>query len=412
MRGAGHRHYRLSVAWPRIVPEGDGAINPRGLDFYDRLIDALLARGITPWVTLFHWDLPQALEDRGGWLVRATVDAFRRYAETVVEAPGRPGPELVHGQRDPLLHRQGLRQRLVRPGAAREPARPEPGLSSRPARPRARRRGGARARRPGVAGRPGPQPPAAAADPRRPRPRPTSPRRRPSTSGPTASSWARSSSATTPTPSSARRAPTPRAVEPGDLELIAQPTDFLGLNLYAGDFVRAGRDGRPEVLPFPRQYPAGATSPGSTSRRRRSTGASASPPRSSASGRSSSPRTAPRSMTQVDARRRDPRPRPPRVPAQLPDRAPPGRRRRVRRPRLFRLVAAGQLRVGRGLRQAVRDRPRRLRHAGAHAQAQRPVVRGSRPGEPDRLGSASRVPAKKTWPAHARRKGIGHFKKP
>ena len=69
-------HYRLSVAWPRVVPDGDGPINPRGLDFYDRLIDALLAHGITPWVTLFHWDLPQALEDRGGWLVRATADAF------------------------------------------------------------------------------------------------------------------------------------------------------------------------------------------------------------------------------------------------------------------------------------------------------------------------------------------------
>src|SRR5262245_21797008 len=73
MAGLGLRHYRLSVAWPRVVPDGDGPANPAGLDFYDRLVDALLARRITPWVTLFHWDLPQSLEDRGGWPVRATV---------------------------------------------------------------------------------------------------------------------------------------------------------------------------------------------------------------------------------------------------------------------------------------------------------------------------------------------------
>jgi beta-glucosidase len=84
LQDLGIRNYRLSIAWPRIFPQGEGEPNPRGLDFYDRLIDALLAHGVTPWVTLFHWDLPQALEDRGGWPVRATADAFRPYAETVV----------------------------------------------------------------------------------------------------------------------------------------------------------------------------------------------------------------------------------------------------------------------------------------------------------------------------------------
>ena len=81
-------HYRLSIAWPRVFPSGDGPINTRGLDDYSRMIDALLARRITPWVTLFHWDLPQALEDRGGWLVRGTVLAFARYAEEVVKRLG------------------------------------------------------------------------------------------------------------------------------------------------------------------------------------------------------------------------------------------------------------------------------------------------------------------------------------
>ncbi len=88
MSELGAAHYRLSVAWPRVFPAGDGPIHTSGLDFYSRLIDALLARHITPWVTLFHWDLPQALEDRGGWLARGTVDAFGRYAEAVVKRLG------------------------------------------------------------------------------------------------------------------------------------------------------------------------------------------------------------------------------------------------------------------------------------------------------------------------------------
>jgi beta-glucosidase len=86
MASLGVKHYRLSISWPRIYPQGDGALNQAGLDFYQRLLASLDKHGITPWVTLFHWDLPQALEDRGGWTSRATVDAFARYAETVVKA--------------------------------------------------------------------------------------------------------------------------------------------------------------------------------------------------------------------------------------------------------------------------------------------------------------------------------------
>src|SRR5262245_31196316 len=73
--------YRFSIAWPRVIPDGRGAVNTRGLDFYDRLVDALLEKGIAPSATLYHWDLPDALE--GGWLERATVDAFGKYAEVV-----------------------------------------------------------------------------------------------------------------------------------------------------------------------------------------------------------------------------------------------------------------------------------------------------------------------------------------
>ena len=86
MRSLGIRNYRLSIAWPRIYPKGDGALNQAGLDFYHRLFDAMAKNGITPWVTLYHWDLPQALEDRGGWTSRVTVDAFATYAHTVVKA--------------------------------------------------------------------------------------------------------------------------------------------------------------------------------------------------------------------------------------------------------------------------------------------------------------------------------------
>jgi beta-glucosidase len=80
--------YRFSIAWPRVLPEGTGAINARGLDFYDRLVDTLLAHNITPLVTLYHWDLPLALHERGGWLNRDTALAFADYAEVVARRLG------------------------------------------------------------------------------------------------------------------------------------------------------------------------------------------------------------------------------------------------------------------------------------------------------------------------------------
>jgi beta-glucosidase len=80
MADLGLNAYRFSVSWPRVLPAGDGAPNPAGLDFYSRLADALLERRIRPFITLYHWDLPQACEERGGWGVRATADAFGDYA--------------------------------------------------------------------------------------------------------------------------------------------------------------------------------------------------------------------------------------------------------------------------------------------------------------------------------------------
>jgi beta-glucosidase len=80
--------YRFSIAWPRLFPSGRGPLEPRGRAHYDRLIDALLERGIEPVVTLYHWDLPQALEDEGGWLSRDTVERFADYARACYEAYG------------------------------------------------------------------------------------------------------------------------------------------------------------------------------------------------------------------------------------------------------------------------------------------------------------------------------------
>ncbi len=88
MRELGSNAYRFSIAWPRIVPDGDGEVNEAGLAYYDRVVDALRAAGIEPFVTLYHWDLPQALQDKGGWAERATVDAFVRYVDVVVSRLG------------------------------------------------------------------------------------------------------------------------------------------------------------------------------------------------------------------------------------------------------------------------------------------------------------------------------------
>jgi beta-glucosidase len=86
MKTLGARAYRFSIAWPRVFPEGRGVPNPKGLDFYNRLLDELLANGIEPFATLYHWDLPQALQDRfGGWTSRDTAKAFADYAGYVVE---------------------------------------------------------------------------------------------------------------------------------------------------------------------------------------------------------------------------------------------------------------------------------------------------------------------------------------
>ena len=88
MKSMGLQAYRFSVAWPRILPQGTGDVNQEGLDFYSRLVDGLLAAEITPFITLYHWDLPQIIQDLGGWPSRQSVDAFVEYADVLSRCLG------------------------------------------------------------------------------------------------------------------------------------------------------------------------------------------------------------------------------------------------------------------------------------------------------------------------------------
>ena len=140
MKSLNLQAYRFSIAWPRILPDGTGQVNQAGLDFYSRLVDGLLEAGITPFATLYHWDLPQALQDRGGWPERATVGSFVEYADVDQPPPGRPGEALDHPQRA-LVHRPAQphlrRARTGHDGLAHGPQ----GLSPRAALPRPGRPG-------------------------------------------------------------------------------------------------------------------------------------------------------------------------------------------------------------------------------------------------------------------------------
>ena len=212
--GLGVRWYRFSVAWPRIMPDGGTEVCKQGLDYYERLVDGLLERGVTPMATLYHWDLPQSLEDRGGWLVRETPERFADYAIAVHDrlgdrvrlwatlnepwcsaylgyasgrhAPGKQvGSEahraahhllLGHGLASARLHEGGADSVGIvlnlTPGAARQPGRrpgrrrsrrdPQPPVAGAPRRRRVRRRHPARRSRargpgPGACRRPGPR---------------------------------------------------------------------------------------------------------------------------------------------------------------------------------------------------------------------------------------------------------------
>ena len=129
MKALGATTYRFSIAWPRVFPEGRGTLNPKGLAFYDRLVDELLANGIEPFATLYHWDLPQALQDKGGWQARDTALAFADYAGFVAAKLGdRVGHFFtLNEMRTFVEHGYGsgmLRARAEAPEGAAQPGAP------------------------------------------------------------------------------------------------------------------------------------------------------------------------------------------------------------------------------------------------------------------------------------------------
>ena len=135
--------YRFSVSWPRVQPAGQGAWNQRGLDFYQRLVDGLLARGVAPYLTLNHWDLPAALQDQGGWASRDTVHRFVDYAQGMHAALGDRLTSITHAQRALGHLDPGPRVGRVRPGR-QEPGHRGPGVAPPAAQPRPGAAGAAR----------------------------------------------------------------------------------------------------------------------------------------------------------------------------------------------------------------------------------------------------------------------------
>jgi beta-glucosidase len=252
MRELGIRNYRLSLAWPRIFPDGNGSVNQRGLDFYERLIDSMMGNGIKPWVTMFHWDLPQALEDQGGWRSRVVPAAFATYADTIVKTLGdrvknwitvneiRCFTVQAYGSKgkapglteSPKVVNQTIHNALVCHGLGVQAVREHGGRGAicglsdncETAIPVTESPGDVEAAHTAFAAAN-----LAILDP--------------IYKGHYSEAYLKACGKARPT------------VEKGDFKLIGMPTDFLGLNIYAGVFVRRGRDGKPEVLHPSASYP-------------------------------------------------------------------------------------------------------------------------------------------------------------
>ena len=252
MRQLGIRHYRLSLAWPRIVPDGRGAVNQAGIDFYHRIFDSLENHGITPWVTMYHWDLPQALEDQGGWRARATVEAFGRYADIIVKAYRGRVKNWITLNEIFCIANLGYGAGQKAPGARESEAVVNQAyhhaLVCHGHGVRAVREHGGRGARVGLTDNPTVPVPLdlreeniAAAKQAfiDENIRVLDPLQR----GGYAPAYLRAAGAAAP------------KVTRGDFPLIMQPADYIGLNIYTGHFVRAGKRGRPERLAHPAGFP-------------------------------------------------------------------------------------------------------------------------------------------------------------
>lgn len=252
MARLGVKHYRLSLAWPRIMPDGVGTLNRRGLDFYSRLFDTLHEHGITPWVTMFHWDLPQALEDKGGWPTRQVVDAFADYADTIVKAYGDRVKNWITLNEIGVFLDSGYALGRHAPGRKEDFATVHQAFHHAVLchghGVRAVRQYGGAGARVGLTDNSRAITPitetavdiAAAREVYR---RVNCRILEPVFTGAYGQVYQQQTKGWLP------------KIAPGDMELIAAPTDFLGLNIYSGEFVRADADGKPESVPVPPHYP-------------------------------------------------------------------------------------------------------------------------------------------------------------
>jgi beta-glucosidase len=251
--------YRFSVSWPRVLPNGVGRPNAEGLAFYDRLVDALLTANITPYVTLFHWDLPLDLYHRGGWLNRDVSHWFSEYASLVVEALGdrvsnwitlnEPQVFVGHGHYDGR-HAPGLQFSLSEMLRCGHNALLAHGRAVAAIRASSRTPARVGFAPMGFPKLPASESPADVAAARESMYSVAQPNHwnltwwaDPVLLGHYPEDGLRLFGKDAPQASSA------------DLEVISAPTDFLGLNIYQGSVVRAGADGKPEVVKTPAGFP-------------------------------------------------------------------------------------------------------------------------------------------------------------
>ncbi len=254
----GIKHWRMSIAWTRIFPNGEasGAPNPKGIAFYHRVLDALEKHGMTPWVTMFHWDLPQALDDKGGWpsMDRVVPTAFSHYADTIVKEYG---PRVKHWI---TVNEIKSFTTQAYTGLGKAPNMTVSALTLNNVFHHAILCHGYGVKAVRAHGGEG------------------------ATVGLTDNSYVPIPFSETPADIAAARewyiekneyilgaifnggysaaylkkcgkdAP---VVKPGDFDIISLPTDFLGINLYSAPIIRRGSDGKPEEVPYPVHYPAG-----------------------------------------------------------------------------------------------------------------------------------------------------------
>ena len=255
MAELGLKAYRLSLSWPRILPAGRGPVNEAGLEFYERLVDALLQAGIEPWVTLFHWDYPYALYREGGWLNPASPDWFAEYAQVAV---GRLSDRVAHWLtlNEPQCfiglghqtgeHAPGLRLGFADVLTATHHALLAHGKGVQAIRARARRPATVGFAPVGVTYIPATADPADVEAARK---------RMFAVSGKHCwnNTWFADPVVLGAYPQDGlqRFAADMPEMGPTDMETIAQPLDFYGVNVYHGEVVRATRGGGVQTVPYP-----------------------------------------------------------------------------------------------------------------------------------------------------------------